>query len=164
MMTKKTRRGSSPPLPPSTPPEATGAITAQRKPSAASRPRARCGEVAGGTAADCTAVCCCCPCVLVNLLLLASVRLPARLCRRVRQAHVKRKEKARKRKEAKMLKKGGSQGERASSFVTAREEADEEEEELQSPATAAMAEVEKTMQSRFYNTGFWRSPSTQMHE
>ncbi|CAN6465118.1 unnamed protein product [Victoria cruziana] len=39
-------------------------------------------EVAGGTTAECVAVCCCCPCGLVNLLVLAMVRLPLGLCRK----------------------------------------------------------------------------------
>lgn len=39
------------------------------------------GEVAGGTAADCAAVCCC-PCVLLPLATLALVKLPAGLCKK----------------------------------------------------------------------------------
>ncbi|CAN6450234.1 unnamed protein product [Victoria cruziana] len=50
----------------------------KKKPS----PCAHCGEIAGGTAAECAAVCCCCPCGLVDLLVLAVVRLPAGLCRK----------------------------------------------------------------------------------
>ncbi|GFQ07771.1 hypothetical protein PHJA_002921100, partial [Phtheirospermum japonicum] len=40
----------------------------------------RFAEVAGGTAAECAAVCCCCPCGLVDLLVLAVYKLPAGLC------------------------------------------------------------------------------------
>ncbi|KAL8519951.1 hypothetical protein ACS0TY_010763 [Phlomoides rotata] len=39
-------------------------------------------EVAGGTSADCTAVCCCCPCRLVNLFVLAVYKVPAGLCQK----------------------------------------------------------------------------------
>ncbi|XP_047331476.1 uncharacterized protein LOC124935057 [Impatiens glandulifera] len=41
----------------------------------------RFAEVAGGTAAECAAVCCCCPCGLADLLFLAVYRVPAGLCR-----------------------------------------------------------------------------------
>ncbi|KAJ8565209.1 hypothetical protein K7X08_007785 [Anisodus acutangulus] len=44
--------------------------------------KARFAEVAGVTAAECTAVFCCCPCGLVNLLVLAVYKLPAGLCRK----------------------------------------------------------------------------------
>ncbi|KAL8505204.1 hypothetical protein ACS0TY_016431 [Phlomoides rotata] len=42
----------------------------------------RLAEVAGGTAAECAAVCCCCPCGIVNLLVLAVYKVPAGLCRK----------------------------------------------------------------------------------
>lgn len=41
-----------------------------------------CSEVAGGTAAGCAAVCCCFPCVMVEVVVLATVRAPAALCRK----------------------------------------------------------------------------------
>ncbi|EEE53633.1 hypothetical protein OsJ_36910 [Oryza sativa Japonica Group] len=41
----------------------------------------RCGEVAGGTAAECAAVFCCFPFAVVELVVLAAVRAPAALCR-----------------------------------------------------------------------------------
>ncbi|KAA8550121.1 hypothetical protein F0562_001805 [Nyssa sinensis] len=42
----------------------------------------RIGEVAGGTAAECAAICCCCPCGLMNLLLLAVYKVPKGLCKK----------------------------------------------------------------------------------
>ncbi|XP_031477440.1 uncharacterized protein LOC116248659 [Nymphaea colorata] len=48
-------------------------------------------EVAGGTTAECVAVCCCCPCGLVNLLVLAVVKLPVGLCRRALKKKKKRR-------------------------------------------------------------------------
>ncbi|KAF2322408.1 hypothetical protein GH714_014752 [Hevea brasiliensis] len=47
----------------------------------------RFGEVAGGTAAECTAVCCCCPCTVMNILVLAIYKMPACICRRARERH-----------------------------------------------------------------------------
>ncbi|KAJ4977990.1 hypothetical protein NE237_008770 [Protea cynaroides] len=52
------------------------------KQQAATNQKLRFAEVAGGTTAECAAVCCCCPCGLVNLLVLAMYKLPAGLCRK----------------------------------------------------------------------------------
>uniref|UniRef100_A0A0E0PXP9 Uncharacterized protein n=1 Tax=Oryza rufipogon TaxID=4529 RepID=A0A0E0PXP9_ORYRU len=41
----------------------------------------RCGKVAGGTVAECTAVFCCFPFAVVELIVLAAIRVPAALCR-----------------------------------------------------------------------------------
>ncbi|ERN09412.1 uncharacterized protein LOC18437561 [Amborella trichopoda] len=54
----------------------------------------RFAETAGGTMASCAAVCCCCPCGLVNLLVLAMVKLPAGLCKRA----LRRKKREKKRR------------------------------------------------------------------
>jgi hypothetical protein len=52
--------------------------------------------VAGGTAAECAAICFCCPCSIMNLLVLAVYKVPAGLCRkawkqRKRQRLIKKK-------------------------------------------------------------------------
>ncbi|RWW23424.1 hypothetical protein GW17_00012332 [Ensete ventricosum] len=130
------------------------------------QPRTRCAEMAGGTAADCLAVCCCPPLALVNILLVASVRLPAGLCRRAARARARRKEKIRRRKEAALLDdKAGGEG-RASSATTDEEEATGKG--IRGPASASasaaggpsreeVAEMEK-MWAQFSNAGFGRSP------
>ncbi|EEC80581.1 hypothetical protein OsI_22915 [Oryza sativa Indica Group] len=41
----------------------------------------RCGKVVGGTVAECTAVFCCFPFAVVELVVLAAIRVPAVLCR-----------------------------------------------------------------------------------
>uniref|UniRef100_A0A6V7QYR4 Uncharacterized protein n=1 Tax=Ananas comosus var. bracteatus TaxID=296719 RepID=A0A6V7QYR4_ANACO len=70
---------------------------AQRQPDAASasKPlgRRRIAEMAGETAAECAAIWCCCPCGLLNLVVLALVKLPAGLVIRAlrRQRRVMRK-------------------------------------------------------------------------
>lgn len=58
--------------------------------------RRRIAEEVGGTAAECAAVCCCCPCSLVNLVILAVYKVPARLCKKAwkRRRLLKTKKKA----------------------------------------------------------------------
>ncbi|XP_052199515.1 uncharacterized protein LOC127806331 [Diospyros lotus] len=124
----------------------------------------RIGEVAGGTAAECAAVCCCCPCGLVNLLVLTVYRLPAGLCRRALQ----------RKRQRQLMKRGHTLPPRR------RCECGCDDTELQihpvaggccsmSPS-AEMAvkalqmdqdviRLEKEMWDQFYGTGFWRSPS-----
>ncbi|CAL9169743.1 unnamed protein product [Musa hybrid cultivar] len=180
MVRKKTRRGASP-LPPPTMPKTAAAAAAKATmapvPSARrqpvilkqpTQPRARCAEMVGGTAADCLAVCCCPPLALVNLLVVASVRLPAGLCRRAARARARRKERIRRRKEAALLAhKAGRGGERASSATTAEGEANGEGFRGSASASASaaggpsreeVAEMEN-MWTQFSNMGFWRSPS-----
>ncbi|THU46877.1 hypothetical protein C4D60_Mb09t09560 [Musa balbisiana] len=172
MVRKKTRRGASP-LPPPTMPKTAAKATMAPVPSARrqpvilkqpAQPRARCAEMAGGTAADCLAVCCCPPLALVNLLVVASVRLPAGLCRRAARARARRKERIRRRKEAALLAhKAGGGEERASSATTAEGEANGEgfrgsASAAGGPSREEVAEMEN-MWTQFSNMGFWRSPS-----
>ncbi|CAD6269364.1 unnamed protein product [Miscanthus lutarioriparius] len=55
------------------------------------REQPRCGEVAGGTAAECAAVCGCFPCAVVEFVVLVAVRVPAALCRRALRARARRR-------------------------------------------------------------------------
>ncbi|CAN4089667.1 unnamed protein product [Withania somnifera] len=127
--------------------------------------KVRLAEVAGGTAADCAAVCCCCPCGLVNLVVLAVYKLPAGLCRKA----LRRKCRHRQIKKG-ILQPKGNKGQCRW---------DESESELSIyPITgggdAAVTAVdggsslesdkdvvalENEMWSKFYGAGFWRSPS-----
>ncbi|KAL3646957.1 hypothetical protein CASFOL_009501 [Castilleja foliolosa] len=116
----------------------------------------RFGEVAGGTMAECAAVCCCCPCGLVDLLVLAVYKLPAGLCRKA----------LRKKRRRKLVRMG---------LVPPRKCGccDENEIHIQAVTpTAAMVsamevggeskevvELDKEMMERFYGGGFWRSSS-----
>ncbi|KAK8968580.1 hypothetical protein KSP40_PGU022231 [Platanthera guangdongensis] len=43
----------------------------------------RFAEIVGTTTAECAAICCCIPCGILNLVILATVKLPAFLCCRV---------------------------------------------------------------------------------
>lgn len=122
----------------------------------------RFAEVAGGTTAECAAICCCCPCGLVNLLVLAVYKLPAGLCRRA----------LRKKKRQRLIKKGSIQPhlgrcscgcdetELSIHPVTVNAETEDKtaKAEEESSEKEAMA-LEKEMWDKFYNSGFWRSPS-----
>lgn len=126
-----------------------------------SRGGVRFAEVAGGTTAECAAVCCCCPCSVINLLVLAMYKVPAGLCRKA----LRRKRRRRLMKKG-LLIQGGSSHQRSSCDGA---------EFLIHPAVAAAAaeslmmkpmetdkdvmELEREMWERFYGTGFWRSPS-----
>ncbi|KAG8376837.1 hypothetical protein BUALT_Bualt09G0105400 [Buddleja alternifolia] len=118
--------------------------------------KARLGEVAGGTTAECAAVCCCCPCGLVNLLVLAVYKLPAGLCRKA----------LRKKRRRRMIKKG----------LLPQRKCGCDDKELQiHPVTSPLSmvnalessadnnleviELEKEMWDKFYGAGFWRSNS-----
>ncbi|KAL7096441.1 hypothetical protein ACP275_10G079300 [Erythranthe tilingii] len=119
------------------------------------RNKVRLAEVAGGTAAECAAVCCCCPCGLVNLIVLAVYKLPAGLCRKA----------LRRKRHRRLLKKG---------LLPQRKCGCDENEFQIHPVTSPLAmvtalesvsddseviELEKEMWDKFYGAGFWRSPS-----
>ncbi|XP_044948596.1 uncharacterized protein LOC123398159 [Hordeum vulgare subsp. vulgare] len=111
----------------------------------------RCGEVAGGTAAGCAAVCCCFPCVMVEVVVLATVRAPAALCRRAVRARRRRR--------------SASAGQAVDMYELLVE--DGTVAEPGDPAVVWPAgqpaedagDMEKEVWSRFYGAGFWRSPS-----
>ena len=111
----------------------------------------RCGEVAGGTAAGCAAVCCCFPCVMVEVVVLATVRAPAALCRRAVRASRRRR--------------SASAGQAADIYELLVDDGT-----VAKPGDAASVwpavrpseeagELEKEVWARFYGAGFWRSPS-----
>ncbi|XP_052175424.1 uncharacterized protein LOC127790166 [Diospyros lotus] len=118
----------------------------------------RVGEVAGGTAAECAAVCCC-PCaLLVNLLVLAVYKLPAGLCRKALQGKRRRR-----------LTKQGLLPQRSSRCHCGCDDTEVQIHPISvvdlSPAAESLPpdkevlQLEKEMWDRFYSTGFWRSPS-----
>lgn len=126
----------------------------------ASNKGSRLAEVAGGTTAECAAVCCCCPCGLVNLLVLALYKVPAGLCRRA----------MRKKRRKKMIKKGllpprhrrcscGCDGTELQSHPVSVDNSSEIKSPSSEDSDKEVEELEKEMWERFYSTGFWRSPS-----
>ncbi|KAF8396333.1 hypothetical protein HHK36_017949 [Tetracentron sinense] len=123
----------------------------------------RFGEVAGGTAAECAAICCCCPCGLMNLLILAVYKLPAGLCRKLL-----------KKKRRKGAKKTGLLPQRRVCSCGCDETAIQvhpvsgemwanEKTEKSGDSAKEVQEMEKEMWDKFYSTGFWRSPSQSQH-
>ncbi|KAG0548365.1 hypothetical protein BDA96_01G160700 [Sorghum bicolor] len=149
------------------PPRRPGAVPAVRRPPQRCdsdlniREHRTCSEVAGGTAAGCAAVCCCFPCVMVEVVVLATVRAPAALCRkaaRVRKAGRRR---------------SASAGQATEIYELLVDDAAVVEVDATGAADAAVAlpvvkpaleledtgELEKEVWARFYGTGFWRSPS-----
>ncbi|CAI9765923.1 unnamed protein product [Fraxinus pennsylvanica] len=103
-------------------------------------------EVAGGTVAECAAVCCCCPCGLANLLVLAMYKLPAGLCRKALRLKRRRRLPPRKcccdDKELQILTMSGPVA-----MVNALE------------LDSDVAQLEREMWEKFYGAGFWRSSS-----
>jgi len=131
------------------------------------REQPRCGEVAGGTAAECAAVCCCFPCAVVELVVLAAVRVPAALCRRALRARARRR-RASRAAAAKKKEMAGLLASDAASSLTAAAAKDSNGDALDFcywPAGAAaarrdeLAEAEAAVWASFQGAGFWRSPS-----
>lgn len=119
--------------------------------------RRRVAEVAGGTAAECAAVCCCCPCGLVNLLLVAVVKLPAGLCRR---AISRRRRKLRAKRAAGALPaRRGWDDELGLQILPAAEDDAAGMWSPEKSPSAIISAMEVEMWDRFFTTGFWRIPS-----
>lgn len=125
--------------------------------------KARLAEVAGGTAAECAAVCCCCPCGLVNLLVMAVYKLPAGLCRKALR---------RKRRRRLMKKQQQSKGGVGRQCGWDESESDVSIHPIGDSTGVAVVDggsslesdkdvvaLEKEMWRKFYGAGFWRSPS-----
>ncbi|KAM7507301.1 hypothetical protein LguiA_017754 [Lonicera macranthoides] len=126
-----------------------------------SRGGPRFAEVAGGTTAECAAVCCCCPCGLASFAYLAVYKLPAGLCKKAL-----RKKRHRRLMKKRLLASGGTHHARCQCGC------DDTELQFHSVSGADadllvksleldedVMELEKEMWDKFYTTGFWRSPS-----
>ncbi|XP_010521620.1 PREDICTED: uncharacterized protein LOC104800502 [Tarenaya hassleriana] len=122
--------------------------------------RKKAAEVAGGAAAGCAAVCCCCPCAVMNLVVLAVVRVPVAVCRKAWRR--------RKRRRLSGKRQGLLEAAAEASEVSGRlrlngedrtaEIAVEEKEKFGGQQNDAVA-MEKEMWNHFYGAGFWRSSS-----
>ncbi|XP_039137119.1 uncharacterized protein LOC120274651 [Dioscorea cayenensis subsp. rotundata] len=124
------------------------------KQPSAKKPSSRFGELAGATTARCAAVCCCCPCGILDLVVLAMVRLPAGLCRHAFLKGIRRVAKRNKGTTTELLlpiPKGrieeGCLSPDDRKMVISRLPYEEE------------AQLERQMWDQFYSTGFWRSSS-----
>jgi len=115
-----------------------------------------CSEVAGGTAAGCAAVCCCFPCVMVEVVVLATVRAPAALCRRAARVRKGRRRSASAGQATEIYELLVDDG----GIVEVDASAAEAVALPVKPALEETGELEKEVWARFYGTGFWRSPSS----
>ena len=128
------------------------------------------GEVVGGTAAECVAVCCCFPCGLANFLLLTMYKLPTGLCRKI----------LRNRRRRRVIKERSLQPKRRNCSCGCCDDVNglvriypmclndasdikrlqysSEESVVDDNDKEAIA-LEKEMWERFYSAGFWRSSS-----
>ncbi|KAI4378516.1 hypothetical protein MLD38_015984 [Melastoma candidum] len=115
-------------------------------------------EAAGSTAAECLAVSCCCPCGIVNLVVWMVCKVPVNLCRKA----------WRRRRRQQLIKKGllCPKGRKLSCGCQDRETKLVSEAAMDEMAVfvawkkdEVVDRLEEEMWERFYNTGFWRSPS-----
>jgi hypothetical protein len=129
------------------------------------------GEVVGGTAAECIAVCCCCPLSLADFLLFTIYKIPVGLCRKL----------LRKRRRRRVIKEGLLQPKQRkcscgccedvngvpriypmcindASDIKRVHSSESENNDDDDDDKDAMA-LEKEMWERFYSAGFWRSSS-----
>ncbi|KAF9680776.1 hypothetical protein SADUNF_Sadunf06G0156700 [Salix dunnii] len=122
----------------------------------------RLGELAGGTTAECAAICCCCPCGLVNLLVLTMYKVPVGIFRRA----------FRRKRRKKLIKKGLLPPQTKSCscvyddtelqihpMACVEDSSREFDEEAGLKEEETMVKLEKEMWETFYGAGFWRSPS-----
>ncbi|CAJ2632202.1 hypothetical protein L195_g045289 [Trifolium pratense] len=142
----------------------------RRQPLLHSRTASTVGEVVGGTAAECVAVCCCCPLTLADFLLLTIYKIPVGLYRKM----------LRKRRRRRVIKEGLLQLEQKqrkcscgccedvngvpriypmcindASDIKRLQYSSESDNDDDEDAIA----LEKEMWERFYSAGFWRSSS-----
>uniref|UniRef100_A0A0E0BVE6 Uncharacterized protein n=1 Tax=Oryza glumipatula TaxID=40148 RepID=A0A0E0BVE6_9ORYZ len=115
----------------------------------------RCGEVAGGTAAECAAVFCCFPFAVVELVVLAAVRAPAALCRRAVRGGRRRRVRSTKPKETGAMDIASPRSLAAAAAKARKVDADFPA----TPKAEHLVDMEKEVWASFYGGGFWRSPS-----
>ncbi|KAJ4825269.1 hypothetical protein Tsubulata_048304 [Turnera subulata] len=156
------------PMTPSTGAEGAGPVPGGKK----KKKKKALGEVAGGTAAECAAVCCCCPCALMDLLVLAVVKVPAGLCKKAKRRRRQMRKKKRRQHQPLLAEEptssvGGVSREdlerEVREFVENwkkkgsgggdDEDGDDKESEDET------LNLEREMWAQFCATGFWRSPS-----
>lgn len=113
-------------------------------------------ECAGGTAAECAAVCCCCPLVLVEFLVLAVYKLPTGICRRIWRKRILRK----KLKKSRMMNRQAIRDSaRRSSIHCVDSELAKVAPKISIDGSPDVVDLEEEMWERFHNTGFGRSLS-----
>ncbi|GMG98387.1 hypothetical protein Nepgr_000227 [Nepenthes gracilis] len=124
-----------------------------------SREKSTVAEVAGGTAAECVAICCCCPCLLIGCLILTIYKVPTGICRRMLRKHHQKR----------LLKKQGLLHHQTSRSISCFDELPEADDlkvfemiKISIDGSAEAIDLDNKMWEQFHNTGFWRS-SSQRH-
>ncbi|CAL0333938.1 unnamed protein product [Lupinus luteus] len=127
----------------------------------------RVGEMAGGTAAECAAVCCCCPCAMVHFAVLALYTVPKGL---LKKAVMKKRSKRQRSLEENT---NNNKNKNKNNVVVFSQQKQQRivnidnvilvgpttvEEYMAKEVTEAVA-LENEMWARFAGTGFWRSES-----
>ncbi|KAL6966687.1 hypothetical protein U1Q18_032473 [Sarracenia purpurea var. burkii] len=133
----------------------------KRSPTAVKDERLRVGEVAGGTAAECAAICCCVPFALMNLVVLAVYKVPTGMCQK---AWKWKKEKKNRRwliNKKKTLLQQPTPPAGANSRFDGWEinGFGSDGDGVECEESTADGDFETEMWDRFRGTGFWRSPS-----
>lgn len=111
--------------------------------------------MAGARTAECAAVCCCIPCTVLDLVVLAVVKLPAGLCRKAARKRKEKKKAFRRKKK----KKNALTDEDDSETSAATAEKEEAWAPAEGQSAAEKLQIDKEMWDKFYSTGFWRSAS-----
>ncbi|KVH90557.1 uncharacterized protein LOC112520993 [Cynara cardunculus var. scolymus] len=109
------------------------------------------GEVVGGTTAEMAAVCCCVPCSMVDFVVLTMYKVPAGICRNA----------MRKRRQGSLvMKRNDSVSSLEDSELSMHPAVRAAAERFMKPEVDKDAmELENEMWEKFYESGFWRSPS-----
>ncbi|CAL0321828.1 unnamed protein product [Lupinus luteus] len=131
----------------------------RRRPTGEKR---RVREVAGGATAECAAVCCCIPCTVMELVVLATYRVPAGLVKKAIEKRKQRRLQSKKseallveekaRKESEKEKENENENKMVLVGPTLEEQMAKEEK-------CEAVELEKEMWAQFHSAGFWRTSS-----
>ncbi|KAG4972129.1 hypothetical protein JHK84_038208 [Glycine max] len=132
------------------------------------RERRRVGEVAGNATAECAAVCCCVPLTVMDMVVLATYKLPAGLLKKAMHKRKGRLLQKRKKKTEALLDHGPVKADNSGHGLglglglgsTLEEHLAKEvaEEKLEA------SRLEDEMWAQFNGTGFWRSASQRHHQ
>lgn len=112
----------------------------------------RAGEVAGGAAAECTAVVCCFPCAVMDMVVLTVYKVPAGLCRKAIDKRKGKPSPRRMNHEQVLLKERNTTCSNCDSAMS---------KEAEGVSLMESSEFDKELWAKFRGTGFWRSPSTE---
>ena len=122
--------------------------------------RRRAGEVAGNATAECAAVCCCVPCAVMDIVALATYKVPACLWKKA--MNKKRKKRLQQKQQKKIKKNENTLMDHNKPNPIGPETVivgPTLEEHLSKEELPGVVILEEEMWARFSVTGFWRSAS-----